>query len=195
MWKKIDPITQSTIPHLMQTDYCIFARDYISNTGYTGGPTNDLILNFKKPPGAKGQSYRNAAVRQFAMEASLLIDCDNYPPIALTAIPSSKAVTDPAYTKRFEDMMSELKKLRPCVQVEWPVAVNTTVATSRHGGTRKPSAIASNYIWNGFSGAIPANLWVFDDVLVTGSHFRAFHDFARASGYQGNIYGIFWAKR
>lgn len=193
MWKTVDLATQKTIPHL-QGEHCVYARDYISNGGFAAGPTNNLVTNFKKNPGANGQGYRNQAVKQFASEASLLIDCDKPFPAIITAIPSSKILSDPQYNRRFEDLFIELQKLSPCIKIDWPIVARSTVASSRHGGSRDPAIIASNYLWQGFSLPEEPNLCVFDDVLISGCHFRAFFDFARASGYTGNIVGVFWAK-
>lgn len=68
------------------------------------------------------------------------------------------------------------------------------VTASHIGGSRTPATIASSYTFQGFTGNMPEFILVFDDVLTTGAHFRAFKDFLIQSGYTGKVYGLFWAK-
>ena len=37
-------------------------------------------------------------------------------------------------------------------------------------------------------------LIIFDDVLITGTHFGAVSDFLKKNGYKGEIVGVFWAR-
>lgn len=175
---------------------CYYARDYISKAGgFNRCITNSAILNFKKSPIADGQQYRTQAINLFAQEAQLLIDCKDNKTFTVTAIPSSKSKDDPNYDNRFEDFFNVLRVLRPCIKVQWPVRIkNSTDPTHLAKGIRDPKIIASNYIYHGLTSDLPDSLLVFDDVLTTGAHFRAFKDFIRSSGYAGNVYGIFWAK-
>lgn len=194
MWKKIDAVTQATIPNLTQNDQCWYARDFLRHRGFAGGETNSLILNFKKVPNTAGWNHRTNAVRKFADEASLLISVDREASLCVTAIPSSKARNHAQYDHRFEDMFAQLKTLRPCIDIQWPITCQTTTIASHQGGTRLPQGISSNYVWNGFTHTIPESILIFDDVLTSGAHYRAFVDFLRTNGFTGEIFGIFWAK-
>ncbi len=193
-WKKIDAIELENLQYLNADDICYYAKDFFSGTGYQGGEVNNDIFNFKKKPNERGQNYRTEAIYKFALETSVLFDCEGEGTYPVTAIPSSKAKSDPNYTKRFEDFFSELIKLRPCLDVIWPVSIKTTVIPAHAGGIRNPKNIEENYIFNGFEGNTPDYILVFDDVLTSGAHFRAFKDFLKKSGYGGKVYGIFWAK-
>jgi hypothetical protein len=193
-WKKIDAIELLNLPHLNSDDDCYYAKDYYSGTGYQGGEVNNDILNFKKAPNLPGQNYRTEAIYKFAIEASVLIDCESKKTYAVTAIPSSKSKSDPLYTKRFEDFFSELSKIRPCLDVIWPVSSKITITPAHIGGYRNPKNIEENYQFDGFKENAPDFILVFDDVLTSGAHFRAFKDFLIKSGYSGKVYGVFWAK-
>lgn len=194
-WKRIDE--SHRITHVRNDDICIYAREYHGGgQGYNAGETNQLILNFKKSPTKKTNTnewyYRERDVMRFATEASVLFKPEvNY---ALTAVPSSKASTDPEYDNRFEDMLRQLVRLRPNLVIEWPISVRATQQAAHRGGSRRPEEIIENYVWNGFANGVPETLFVFDDVVTTGSHFRAASDFLRANGFTGRIVGTFWAR-
>ena len=74
------------------------------------------------------------------------------------------------------------------------VSNKTTVTSSHSGGNRNPKSIEANYQFDGFQKNPPDFILVFDDVLTSGAHFRAFKDFLKKSGYNGKVYGIFLAK-
>lgn len=197
-WNRIGEIELAlgTLNHLNTTDICLYAHDFIRGTGFQGGQVNSDVLNFKKGPNENGQHYRTQAINKFALDASSLFDCNNPDNSYLvSAIPSSKSKVDPEYDHRFEDFFKQLQKFCPCVNVIWPVTViNSTQASHQTSGVRNPQMIMQNYLFNGFSGINPVNLIVFDDVLTTGAHFRAYKDFLSQNGFQGNIFGVFWAK-
>lgn len=193
-WKNIDLITVSSIPYLIPDDECIYANDYISKTGFHGGQVNDCIINFKKPPGAPGQQHRTRAINKIALDASELFDCESGRTYAVTAMPSSKSKSDPSYDNRFEDLFQLLKTFSPCINIIWPVTAKNSVMPSHQNGPRDPKVLKNNYNFNGFAGSEPEFLIVFDDVLTSGAHFRAYKDFITQSGYQGKVFGVFWAK-
>ena len=182
--------------HIKATDYCLCKREYVSGYGYKGGPTNQLILNFKKPPLKQKTfewKYRKQAVIRFKKEIESLFKPDLK--ISITAIPSSKHRSDPKYDRRFEDLFQELLKSRPSLKVEWPIEVIKTLPSSHQEGRRDPEPIKRNYTWKGFSQkSPPKRLCVFDDVLTTGAHFRAVSDFLRENDYEGQIIGVFWSR-
>ena len=111
------------------------------------------------------------------------------------AIPSSKHKDNFEYDRRFEDFFEEFLKLRPNLNIEWPIDIKQTGQASHQGGLRNPEECKNNYIWKGFSSKKSlGKLCVFDDVLTTGAHFRAVSDFLRENGYKGQIIGIFWSR-
>ena len=192
-WKKIDE--SHNLLHIRNDDLCIYAREYHPGQGYNAGETNQLILNFKKFGTAKGKpewAYRNRDVKRFALEASQKFTATSS--ASVTAVPGSKSKSEAEYSNRFEDMLDELKVLRPNIQIEWPIEIQQTVEPSHASGSRVPIVLKQNYKWNGFKGNPPEILVVFDDIITTGSHFRAFSDFLRDNGFTGKIVGIFWAR-
>jgi predicted amidophosphoribosyltransferase len=82
-------------------------------------------------------------------------------------------------TTGFEDLFKELVPARKKLVVEWPIESRETVTAAHSGGSRDPVEIMDNFDWTGFENEEPETLVVIDDVLTTGSHFRAFCDFIR----------------
>ncbi|MBC6415592.1 MAG: phosphoribosyltransferase [Bdellovibrionales bacterium] len=111
----------------------------------------------------------------------------------ITAIPSSKSKRDLEYDYRFEDLFKELLEIRPSLNIEWPVENKDTVKASHHGGPRNPETIKKNYIWKGFKKSLD-KIYIVDDVITTGAHFRAMCEFLTENGYKGKIVGLFWSR-
>ena len=182
------------LPHYINlNDFCVYAREYIiGKKGYKAGPTNSDILNFKKSPTAKNREYRTQAIQKFKQD---ILNLDFKDEVIITAIPSSIVKNDSGYSNRFEDLFTELEKSEPNFIIEWPVIAKQTITASRYSNQRpKPEEIKENYRWDGFKKTSPQTLFVFDDVLISGSHFRAMSDFLRENQYNKKIIGIFWAK-
>ena len=181
--------------YITGADYCLYKREYVSGYGYQGGPTNELVLNFKKNPDRKNKPlewrHRMRAVKTFARESETLFPLNLN--ISVTAIPSSKHKNDPGYDCRFEDFFKEFLKARPNLNIEWPIEIKKNIQASHHGGGRDPEDFKRNYVWRGFK-KNPKTLCIFDDVLTTGAHFRAISDFLKENEYKGQIIGIFWSR-
>ena len=183
--------------HIKDDDVCIYAREYVTGGyGYKGGPTNQLIINFKKAPPLKINTskwkYRENAVKQFKEDIEILLESTSQ--AVITSIPSSKKKNHPEYNNRFEDLFKEILKSHSQWIIEWPVEIKKTISASRCQGNRDPKSIKKNYFWRGFKNKPPEELYIFDDVLVSGAHFRAISDFLKENNYTGKIIGVFWAK-
>lgn len=202
LWKKIE--SPNLPKYIEETDFCIYARDYISGKNYNYCETNQLISNFKKSGLKKDKKnewmYRNRAIEQFKLEIQQLFkqlfkkpDSKNKLKI-ITAIPSSKKKNEPEYNNRFEDLFNKLRKSDSSLIEAWPVEIKKTIQASHRGGERNPEYIKENYVWKGFKKRLPKILFVFDDIITTGAHFRAMSDFLRDNKYKGHIIGIIWAR-
>lgn len=196
MWKYVNSFILQ-YPHLAATDQAIFAREYMPGQGYQAGQTNQLINNFKKDVSKRNTNqwyYRNQAVALFAQEFNSIINPSKPESVFVTCIPSSRTKADTLYDNRFEDMFGVLKNLSNRVVDIWPVSIQQSVQASHLGGSRNPATIMTNYQWHGFGEVEPEKLFVFDDIVTTGSHFRAFSDFCRSNNFNGEIIGVFWAR-
>ncbi len=156
LWKRIDQ--SHNHGHIQESDKCLYAREFKKHQKGNDGDTNDLVINFKKPPKDNGQFYRNRDLKRFALELSEIFQPNSS--TTITAIPSSKHKSDPEYTRRFEDCFKELQSARKNLKIEWPIEIKKTVKASHSGGSRDPDEIKENYVWKGFSGNPPEVLAV-----------------------------------
>ncbi|MGH8177944.1 MAG: hypothetical protein ACREV5_16955, partial [Steroidobacter sp.] len=80
---------------LEEHDKCYFFGEYFSGKGYSGGPTNQLIHNFKIKPSvaatnpARG-TYKEKAVREIASGLRRAIKPGSIPEMTFVPIPPSK---------------------------------------------------------------------------------------------------------
>ena len=193
-------------PHIKNTDTCYYAREY--KTGDKNFKPNQLIYDFKRslqsfPKGEsisdlrdkeevlKNNTKRKKAIEQISKEIAELFKSDGI--YTITAMPSSKIKTDLEYDNRFEDLFEELLKLRPYLEIEESVENKKTIQDTKRGGSRYPDSIKANYIWKGWRNS-PEEIIIIDDVLTTGTHFRAISDFLEDNGYRGEIVGLFLAR-
>lgn len=194
-WYKFDGTVYSYPTYVDPSEDCRFARDYIPGKGYAGGQTNDLVLNFKQDISKKNTNswqYRNWAVGVFADELASAFKSTSQ--IFVTNVPTSKPRGSSSYDFRFEDMFKVLKTKRPNLNIFFPLDVATAQTPSHHGGTRTPATLQSNLVLTSFPNVHPERIVLVDDVVTSGSHFRACVDFLRAKGFQGEIIGLFWAR-
>ena len=177
-------------PYIENNDTCYYAREYKS--GDKKFKTNQLIYSFKTvrqelPQGESITDLREKAIETISQEIA-----DFFKPngiYTITAIPSSKIKTDPKYDNRFEDLFDKLKEYCPYLKIDWPVENKKSI-----DHTKDLNLIKENYIWKGWKENPPERIFILDDVLTKGTHFRAISDFLKNNRYKGDIVGLFISK-
>lgn len=197
LWQRIEPFIEDRPVFLSEDDVCFFAREYIIGGSYQESEANRLILNFKKPPEKREKRewwYKQDAARQFAREvAALLRGMTSESAVAF--IPTSKASDDPQYDPRFDMMAETLKQLLPEVRVETPI-IRPRTCRPLHGGeqTRQVRLVYDSLGWKGFRMQLPGLVFLVDDVVTSGSHFKACQRLIREHHAAMHVIGLFWAR-
>jgi hypothetical protein len=191
-WKKLEPNTVQHWPaRLEPNDECFYARERMSHGGYGFSETNSLVDNFKMERSLQGEKrwyYRNQAVIIFAHELADLLESG----MCIAAIPSSKKPDHPEYTSRYEDLFTELQKLKTVI-IETPITILESKQSSRMGGSRDIDEIYKNLVWLGFK-KTTNHVILIDDVITTGGHFKACQRLILGRCPEMRIIGAFWAK-
>lgn len=193
LWKKIDQTSQGS-PHYLNlsTDSCYYAREYVSRGGIRY-PGNDRIENFKKNNRYKNNptvwKWKILAVQEFAKELADFIP-DNG---VLAFMPTSKISSDSDFDERFELLKVELSLKRSDVVLIEPIILKANVDASHLGGSRDPKSIKESYQFTGFSHPIPSHLFVIDDVISSGGHFKAYKNLILDNYENIQVDGVFWA--
>lgn len=198
---KVDDLHLSDHCYLTSSDNCLFLREYIPRVGYSGGETNSLISNFKKgieKKGLPGWHYKSKAIQQIAEELASSINPNWLKIATLTPIPPSKSKQHPLYDDRMTQVLRLLSKLLGLTVDVRELILQPANMESAHTSESRPSPgeIKANYVIdNTVSNPPPTIVGIFDDVLTTGSHFRAAADLLSETFPGVDIIGIFVARR
>lgn len=195
LWKKIEAgsIVDGSPIFLDDTDDCFFALDYVSGGGWKAGQGNQVISNLKKHISKLGTPewpHKERAIAQFAGNLARLL------PAGATLCPAvtSKTEEDPEYDDRLVRVVERAATQNGGLIVERPLAIRATVTSSHAGGARNPHAIYENLVWRGYSGEPPETLFIIDDVVTTGAHFKAQKRLIVENHPGTEVTGIFCAR-
>jgi hypothetical protein len=195
---KIDGLTRGDHFYLAEDDECYFFGDYTTGAGYSG-PTNDLIINFKKQVDRKGRPewrYKGLAIESASEAFSKALNEKFLLRATLVPMPPSKGKTDPLYDDRLLQMLRGIDSDED-LDIRELIVQDGTRAGGAHGGERiGPQRLAEMYAINEpIAAPVPKAIGLFDDTLVTGASFKAAQS-VLAARYPGvKIYGFFLARR
>lgn len=201
-FSRVDPLSFSDHAHLEQNDVCYYLGEYTARRGFLFSFTNDLISNLKKRPTSKPAvlSHKYQAISRVAdaLRETLNSDANHEKLIraTLVPVPPSAVPGDPFYDDRMTRVLNELgiglgldirELVKQCRSI-------TPVHECENRPT--PDDLCENYyIDEDLAEPAPRNVWIFDDVLVAGSHFKAIQRIL-CKRFPGLItIGIFVARR
>ncbi len=193
-WRKCD---QLNIPHYLESsDTCIYAREHLEG-GYEASDSNQLIFNYKKSlryRKSKQWYWKIKAIDKFAEELWDLRFPENS---VLIPAPTSNPRNHPENDSRIDETLIKLQGFRTDLQIEKIIDVVKPIpAAHNQEGMRNPDEIIKALKWIGFSSNIkqtPERLFLIDDVVTTGGHFKACKNFILQQISETEIIGIFWA--
>jgi hypothetical protein len=196
---KIDDLARPDHYYLTAEDDCYFLGEYTARKGYAFSPTNQLILNFKKPVNVRGTpqwNYKERAIGDIAAEFRTALNGEWLDTATLVPVPPSKAKTDPLYDDRLLRMLRAIRP-QPGPDIRELIVQRANMAAAHEQMNRpKPDDIAANYaIDEQFRNPTPQIIGLFDDVLAAGAHFRAASNILKAAYPGVRIIGLFVARR
>lgn len=193
--QKIDDTNRSDHYYLTPEDECLFLYEYTAGLGWRGGATNQLIHNLQKKKGDNGYRYKSIAINDCAKALSATMHQDWTANTVSVPVPPSKIKTDPMYDDRIAQVCRAIRnpsELKVCELIE---QIEST--ESFKGGHRlKPAELRANYRFNEeLLDGLPKEIGIVDDVLTTGSHFRALKDMIIERRPGTRVVGFFIARR
>ena len=193
--QKIDETNRGDHYHLAAGDECYFLYEYTAGAGWRGGATNQLIHNLQKKRGDGGYHYKAPAIAECAQALSLTLNQDWLSEACLVPVPPSKTKTDPLYDDRISKVCAAIRKPgQPNIR-ELIEQIEST-ETFKGGNRRKPEELRANYRFNEqLLADLPKKIGIVDDVLTTGSHFRAIKDMILETASGCQVVGLFVARR
>jgi predicted amidophosphoribosyltransferase len=102
---QIDDTNRGDHPYLEEADRCFYFGEYFAGKSYKGGPTNQLVFNFKCKPTVAAANvgrahYKNQAIQTIAGGMRRVIGQQNAERYTWVPIPPSKVIGDPDYDDR-----------------------------------------------------------------------------------------------
>jgi len=177
----IDETNRGDHRYLDAADKCYFFGEYFAGKGYQGGGTNQLIFNFKCKPTAAASNparhgHKDRAIQTIAAGLRGVFAKDSAERITWIPIPPSKAEDDADYDDR---LLRTLNAAFAGYNVDVRAVLQQSKSTgSDHnssGDRISPEALFAVTEVNRStlaSKAMHSYVFLFDDVLTTGKHFK-----------------------
>ena len=198
-WQKVTDISAANHRCLERDDFCIYYRTKERHVYNNFTETNSILANFKKRPShCRGNTqmamYKERGIETVTRDVAGFFESN--PGMSFLLIPAitSKACDDPEFDNRLIRVCSNVAKALPNVCCADLLYVGSSILSAHSGGARDVSYIASQIgVRGGFDMRGFDRVFIFDDVLTTGAHFKACQ-WALAKAYGIRAYGIFWAR-
>lgn len=199
---RLTRIDSTTLPdhfYLEESDKCFFFGGYRSGAGVGYSTMNQHILNFKKDVGRRGKPewvHKERAIQDAAAAFSKLLRGSNSRDCTFVPIPPSKAKNDPLYDDRMVKMLKAISPGDPLDVKELIVQSATSAATHASSNRPNPREIAARYsIDRSLINGCPDTICICDDVLVSGTHFKAAQLILNETFPGVKTIGLFIARR
>lgn len=199
---RLTQIDSTTLPdhyYLEASDECYFFGGYSAGAGVGYSAMNQHILNFKRDLGRRGKpewKYKERAINEAAAAFSRLLCGSNSQGFTFVPVPPSKAKNDPLYDDRMVKMLKAISPQDPIDVRELIVQPATSAAAHASPNRPTPQQIAARYsVDSSLINPYPNTICICDDVLVSGTHFKA-AQFILNQAFPGvRTIGLFIARR
>lgn len=195
----IDELIRRDHWYLADDDICYFLGEYTAREGYAFSPTNQLIVNFKKPMDRQERPewyYRQRAILQAATAFRVALDDRDLDSITFVPIPPSKAKSDPLYNDRLIRMLHAIRAEPPLDIRELIVQTRSVPAVHESETRLTPLELQAIYeVDLRLTEPTPSEIAIVDDVLTAGAHFKAVKAILEGTFPGVRIIGLFLARR
>lgn len=200
--KRADELIKINHPFLNGEDEVYFLGEYTVGAQSQHSKTNKLIFNYKKPFDRKGfpdWNFKEQAIKETA--ALFRTSIFNTEGLADRALHATLVPIPPSMSKNAADYDDRNYKMLKMFMPEGDIrelVLQKNCRPSLHStknSPRKPQELSSNYLLN--TSALvphPKEIWLFDDILTKGTHYRALFDFLKIQFLQIPIVGFFIAR-
>lgn len=178
----IDETSRSSYYFLQEEDVLYYFGDFHIGRGWSGGPTNQLIKNYKRTPQEIAanprafQYYKDLAIGEIAAGLRKQFTLENIRRITFVPIPTSKTVGHPDHCDRLIRTLRQAfagidgMDVRPLLRI-----TRDTEADHLSGGDRidYDELLAITEVDPAqLRPEVRPNIVIFDDVLTSGKHYK-----------------------
>ena len=202
---KIDALTRVDHHYLREEDNCFFLGEYTARKGFAHSATNNLIMNFKKPMDRRGTAqwpHKAANIANAARALYKALNSSDLSGMTFVPVPPSKAKLDPMYDDRLMNLLQQFSALiRASNGYELDIrelVIQTSSTAAAHDGDARPSPpeLVARYAVNeALLQNVRGRVVICDDVLTTGSHYRAMCNVLGTHLPGISFRGLFLARR
>ena len=195
----VDRRSREDHPFLLDDDACCFLGEYTPGRGYAFSPTNDLLLNFKKPVRRRRRrewSHKLQAIQAAAEAFRTALDSAMLESVTFVPIPPSRTRNHPLHDDRLTQMLRAIRP-DPALDVR-ELIVQATDMPAAHSVRFRPGPefIAAHYhLDECLASPAPSAIAIVDDLLTTGAHYRAGQSVLTARFPGVPVLGLFIARR
>ena len=191
---KVDALALPDHFYLDEHDTCFYAGEYTAGAGHAFSETNQLILNFKKGVDKRGTAqwqYKERAIQQAAQIFRAAIKADAE--VTFVPMPPSKVKGDPMYDDRVLRLLQAMCVGRFTDIRELVIQRQSTEAAHQAASRPTPDELTALYsLDEALTDPVPTTVFVVDDVLTTGCHFKAVKSVLSNRFPHARIMGLFY---
>ena len=198
---KVDELMLPDHVYLNEEDTCFFLGEYTARRGYAFSATNQLIFNFKKSMSRRSNPaewrYKGRAIQEAAAAFRNALNLSFLDQVTFVPIPPSKAKDDPEYDDRITQMLHHIRPAPPVDVRELILQTHSTDPAHGSDDRLSPDELVEIYELDETLTTleIKPGIVVVDDVLTTGSHYRAVQTVLSDRFPEVEIAGLFIARR
>ncbi|MCX7554259.1 hypothetical protein OS175_10240 [Marinicella sp. S1101] len=188
--------------YLEESDSCAYFGEYTVNQEKTWGysKTNQLIVNIKKNPVTSSQAelyYKQQAIKETGELFGHKLTSKSK--LLLVPIPSSKTKDHPEYDDKIFQLCLAAKVANPEIDVCELILPAKHVKPFHESPNNRmpPNELANCYRFNAgedFDETKYSHIVLVDDVITSGSHFKACKSILERNIESSSIYGLFVAR-
>ena len=198
-WTRIDELQRQDHSYLTAEDACYYLGEYTARAGYGYSLSNNLISNFKKSVERRGRPewyYKEQAILTAANAFRVAVGQTQLDRITFVPVPPSKAQNDALYDDRMTRMLNAIRPAPPLDIRELIVQPLSHDPAHLSDVRLGPTDLAAGYnVDVDLLVPEPEVVAVVDDVLTTGSHFKAVQRLLKAHFTAVPVIGLFIARR
>ena len=209
---KIEEQELGSYYRLEPSDTCYYACEYISHASYQAGYGNNLISNLKKSEldktrNPRAYKYKERAINEVAQFLSTCFKPATLSRCVFVPIPPSRIPGDPEYDDRLYVILSLFAKnlyerYNVTINVQKMVVQTQSYDAAHKNDKERPKLDFYESIYRVHEkecNSLPECIFLFDDVLTTGAHFKAAKNvlqryFLSKYNHKVSIFGLFIAK-
>jgi hypothetical protein len=198
MLLRIDDLSRPDHSLLEPEDICFYIREYTSRQGYQASPANQLVFNLKCPVDHSNQNrlfYKRQAVGQAATDLVQALNGLPVTDIVFIPMPPSKGINSPGHDPRVRNMLRRAES-ELGIRVVEALRIRADRDPAHENDDRPTvSEVAANLEVTTPDWVTAKTVVIFDDVLVTGTQFKAAKRVLEGYAPDATFVGIFWVRR